>query len=247
MGDATDSAPTELSQDEWFLIAQEKDFTIIELSEDAAKLRNYVKVLKQKLKDAGVEVPDMPELKAPTDTSRDEEPSDAEESSEEVVVVTPSPPKDGTPVTTNLSPRQQNVAKAANSTSVVPPESRETGENGKESNNGKESEQRLADKAIAMLGDAELEQQSKEYLDEEKKRAMNEKAAKLVGSEKVLKKKLRDRFGSEIHREAKEMMLAKEKYERLKKSSGVLDYMRGSAGEAYLAAKSAASHAVKKH
>ena len=86
-------------------------------------------------------------------------------------------------------------------------------------------------KVVAMLGDAQLEKHNLELMDEGQKAKMSEKAAKLVGSNVVLKKKLRDRFGSEMHIESLEMMAAKEKYEKMKVQS-TAGYLQGSVGEA---------------
>ena len=85
-------------------------------------------------------------------------------------------------------------------------------------------------KAVKMLGDDELEKQNLAFMDEEQKAKMNAKAAKLVGTNVVLKKKLRDRFGSEMHIESIEMQKAKEKYEKLKADS-LAGWVAGTVGE----------------
>jgi hypothetical protein len=110
---------------------------------------------------------------------------------------------------------------------------------------GERGSVKLADKAIAMMGDAQLEKKNLEHLDENQRENISGKAAKLVGSEVVLKKKLRDRFGSEIHREAKEMQAAKEKYEALMSQNGATAYVQGAAGTAYLAIKEKVKKAGK--
>ena len=89
---------------------------------------------------------------------------------------------------------------------------------------------------LHLTGDEDLEQKNLEHIDEANREAMSSKVAQMTGETKVLKKKLRKRFGSQMHKENKEMQAACEKYERIKKES-MLGYIHGTAGEMKMAVR----------
>ena len=82
----------------------------------------------------------------------------------------------------------------------------------------------------------QLAKQNLEHLEESNKEKLSSKAAQLTGSNAVMKKKLRDRFGSEMHRECIEMQLAKEKFEKMKAESA-MGYVQASLGEGMMKIK----------
>lgn len=95
---------------------------------------------------------------------------------------------------------------------------------------------KLPDKVINMAGDETLEKKNREHIEEKDKEALSSKVALMTGETTVLKKKLRDRFGSQIKKENAEMQAACEKYNRIKKES-VMGYLHGTAGEMKMALK----------
>jgi len=244
-----------LTDEEWYLITQENELQKEELRAETEFYKIYVRRLKIQLKEHGVE-PLVMELEhadeetpspspspvaelrsVPTEVPEGNVPEgNVPEGGGVIAAVAPAAP-DG-PSPTAPSPRAQKAAETLEAAPVeAPVEAAVEAEEEESAAIAAKGDGKLSDKAVAMMGDVALEKQNMEHLDEEKKEKMNTKAAKLAGTGVVLKKKLRDRFGSEIKREDKLMQQAKEKYEAMMAEQGVKGYLKGAAGMGILKVK----------
>ena len=188
----------ELSSDEWFLIAQEKDITIHELQ---------VEILELKAQLGGTATPTNAVVEA-------EEGETIAEEANATATVVPVPPSGAPSARGASSPRAKVVeANEADEQSTKKDKHLKMDE--------KNPASKVNDKVLAMIADDTLEKKNLEHMTDANREKNSTKAAKLVGSNVVLKKKLRDRFGSEMHMESKEMMAARDKYEAMKQESAL--------------------------
>ncbi|GMH56986.1 hypothetical protein TL16_g02266 [Triparma laevis f. inornata] len=158
----------------------------------------------------------------------------------------PTPPSSEPPSNAHASPRHNKIDEVSKAEDTVGKLPEKAGSTSPISKRETHLNQKLPDKAVNLTGDDTLEKMNLEHINEADKEKLSTKAAALTGSGTVLKKKLRNRFGSEIHKENKDMQKAVEKYERLKKES-FAGYLKGTAGEMKIAMSQKMQDAKKHH
>ncbi|GMH52065.1 hypothetical protein TrRE_jg10044 [Triparma retinervis] len=218
-----------MSEKDWFFVAEEKELTIQGLLDELTKLNLENEQLKTKV-------------------ARLEGRAEGQEGE----IVGPSPPADSSKG--QGSPRHDKLVESLDDSAglndvqeaLIDDTSASEADT---TNTKKESRKKvpidradsqllhkLPDKVINMAGDEDLEKKNREHMEETHKETLSNKVAQMTGEATVLKKKLRDRFGSQIHKENAEMQAACEKYNRIKKES-VMGYLHGTAGEMKIALK----------
>ena len=192
-----------LSENEWYCLSHEKDLHIEQLHEEIIRLQGLLAA-------NNIDFLTREDDADASSATPNNDSNDSIDSNENEVVADLVPSKPESPKKF-VSPKPNGI-RQLNTMGIAA------------------TDEALSDKAVAMMGDKKVEKMQLEHISDANKEKMSNKAAKLVGSGVVLKKKLRDRFGSEMHMESKEMQAAKEKYERMKAESAK-GYVTAVAGE----------------